>query len=111
MRKLFVSVIILILVLSSCNHPGSVEPPLSGVVSPTPAATPTPSPAPTIAPTPSSAQTFIRDSIIEQVLTELTNPDWGQRIVGTDGNIAAGEYLAGLLAHFGYEPYKNDSFF
>jgi hypothetical protein len=108
MRKLYFSItIIFILILAACagvrqdNETGELP-------------VPSHTPAPTIAPTPTPAPVYVRDfadAIAEEVLETLADPGWEWRMVGTDGNIRAGEYLAGLLEDFGYSPYKGDSFF
>ena len=45
-------------------------------------------------------------NMVEPVLKVLTQPSWGGRQVGTEGNIRAGEYLADLLKGYGYLPFK-----
>ena len=50
-------------------------------------------------------------SMVEPVLKVLTQPSWGGRQVGTEGNIRAGEYLKDLLNYYGYLPFKGTDYF
>lgn len=49
--------------------------------------------------------------MVEQVLETLSQSAWDGRQVGTDGNIKAAEYLAGLLREFGYTPFEGKDYF
>ena len=91
-RIYFCFIIVAALVFTACNRPGVDE----LIPTPTPNGTSgTPSPT--------------ADSIAGQVLETLSQPEWENRIIGTSGNVKAGEYLAGMLESFGYAPYKSDS--
>lgn len=47
----------------------------------------------------------------QSIVNELTNEKYAGRLTGTEGNILAGEYIAGLYDEIGLEPLFDDSYY